>query len=117
MDGTALRRASWLLKQLKNAPADILVEAVFADASEVSCENLATVRADTKSLTYGRVSELKRFTLTSPSRMGSKRSGSAAGFIGSVTDGVDAFYRDVLQPLKPWVPAAPEAAMAGTQPE
>ena len=84
----------------------------FADASEVSCENLATVRADTKSLTVGRVSELERFTLTSPTKMGSKRSGSAAGFIGSVTDGVDAFYRDVVQPLKPWVPSAPEAASA-----
>ena len=36
----------------------------------------------------------------------------AAGFIGSVTDGVDAFYRDVVQPLKPWVPSAPEAASA-----
>ncbi|TFI41136.1 TerD family protein [Rhodococcus sp. 1R11] len=108
-DGTALRRASWLLRQLKNAPADILVEAVFADASEVSCENLATVRADTKSLTSGRTSELQYFTLTSPTKMGSKRSGSAASFIGSVTDGLDAFYRDVVQPLKPWTPSAPEA--------
>ncbi|OZD12602.1 stress protein [Rhodococcus sp. 06-156-3C] len=108
-DGTSLRRASWLLKQLKDAPADVLVEAVFADVSEVSCENLATVRADTKSLTSGRVSELRRFTLTSPSKMGSKRSGTAASFIGSVTDGIDAFYRDVVQPLKPWVPSAPES--------
>lgn len=108
-DGTALRRASWLLRQLKNAPADILVEAVFADASEVSCENLATVRVDTKSLTAGRTSELQYFTLTSPTKMGSKRSGSAASFIGSVTDGLDAFYRDVVQPLKPWTPSAPEA--------
>ncbi|MBX5332975.1 TerD family protein [Rhodococcus fascians] len=108
-DGTALRRASWLLRQLKNAPADILVEAVFADASEVSCENLTTVRADTKSLTSGRTSELQYFTLTSPTKMGSKRSGSAASFIGSVTDGLDAFYRDVVQPLKPWTPSAPEA--------
>lgn len=108
-DGTALRRASWLLKQLKNAPADILVEAVFADPGEISCENLATVRSDTKSLTAGRISELQYFTLTSPTKMGSKRSGSAASFIGSVTDGLDAFYRDVVQPLKPWVPSAPES--------
>ena len=112
-DGTAFRRASWLLKQLKNAPADILVEAVFADSSEISCENLATVRADTKSLTAGRISELHYFTLTSPTKMGSKRSGTAASFIGSVTDGLDAFYRDVLQPLKPWVPSAPETATTG----
>ncbi|MCZ4560153.1 TerD family protein [Rhodococcus sp. IEGM 1401] len=113
-DGTALRRASWLLKQLKNAPADILVEAVFADASEISCENLATVRADAKSLTAGRSSELQYFTLTSPTKMGSKRSGSAAGFIGSVTDGLDAFYRDVVQPLKPWVPSAPGTSPVDT---
>lgn len=110
--GTAFRRTAWLLKQLEDAPADVLVEAEFTDASEVSCENLATVRADTKSLTAGRVSDLRRFTLTSPSKMGSKRSGSAAGFIGSVTDGVDAFYRDVVQPLKPWVPPAPESTVA-----
>lgn len=109
-EGTALRRTNWLLRQLKNAPADILVEAVFSDASEVSCENLATVRADAKSLTAGRVSTLERFTLTSSTKMGSKRSGSAAGFIASVTDGLDSFYRDVLQPLKPWVPSAPEGA-------
>ncbi|SNT10333.1 TerD family protein [Rhodococcoides kyotonense] len=108
-EGTALRRTNWLLRQLKNAPADILVEAVFSDVGEVSCENLATVRADAKSLTGGRVSTLQRFTLTSSTRMGSKRSGSAAGFIASVTDGLDGFYRDVLQPLKPWVPSAPEA--------
>ncbi|MET4050265.1 MULTISPECIES: TerD family protein [unclassified Rhodococcus (in: high G+C Gram-positive bacteria)] len=111
-EGTALRRTSWLLKQLKNAPADILVEAVFADVGETSCENLATVRADAKSLTSGRVSELQRFTLTSPLKMGSKRSGSAASFIGSVTDGVDGFYRDVVQPLKQWVPSAPESSPA-----
>ncbi|MGB2721237.1 MAG: TerD family protein, partial [Rhodococcus sp. (in: high G+C Gram-positive bacteria)] len=104
------RRAAWLLKQLKNAPADILVEAVFSDPGEISCENLATVRADTKSLTAGRISELQYFTLTSPTKMGSKRSGSAASFIGSVTDGLDAFYRDVVQPLKPWVPSAPESS-------
>jgi hypothetical protein len=109
-EGTALRRTNWLLRQLKNAPADILVEAVFSDVGEISCENLATVRADAKSLTGGRVSTLERFTLTSSTKMGSKRSGSAAGFIASVTDGLDGFYRDVLQPLKPWVPSAPEAS-------
>ncbi|CCQ16345.1 putative uncharacterized protein [Rhodococcus sp. AW25M09] len=113
-DGTSFRRASWLLKQLKNAPADILVEAVFADSSEISCENLATVRADTKSLTAGRISELQYFTLTSPTKMGSKRSGSAASFIVSVTDGLDGFYRDVVQPLKPWVPSAPEGPSSVT---
>lgn len=112
-EGTSFRRASWLLKQLKNAPADILVEAVFADSSEISCENLATVRADTKSLTAGRISELQSFTLTSPTKMGSKRSGTAASFIVSVTDGLDGFYRDVVQPLKPWVPSAPEVHNVG----
>ncbi|MGV8874882.1 MAG: hypothetical protein ACOH2Q_20295 [Rhodococcus sp. (in: high G+C Gram-positive bacteria)] len=86
---------------------------MFADSSETSCENLATVRADTKSLTAGRISELQYFTLTSPTKMGSKRSGSAASFIGSVTDGLDAFHREVVQPLKPWVPSAPEAPAAG----
>lgn len=82
---------------------------MFSDPGEISCANLATVRADTKSLTAGRISALQYFTLTSPTKMGSKRSGSAAGFIGSVTDGLDAFYRDVVQPLKPLVPSAPEA--------
>ncbi len=109
-EGTALRRTSWLVRQLKDAPAGLLVEAGYADVSEVACENLDTVRGDTKCLTSGRASALQRFTLTLPTKMGSKRSGSAAGFISSVTDGLDEFYRNVLQPLKPWVPSAPPAA-------
>ncbi|MFH5228327.1 TerD family protein [Antrihabitans spumae] len=107
-EGTPLRRVTWLLRQLKDAPADLLVEAVFTDASQVSCEKLSTVRDDAKSLIVGRQGDITSFTLTSVVPMGSRRSGSAAGFIASVTEGVDKFYASVLQPLKPWVPAAPE---------
>ncbi|MBJ8341980.1 TerD family protein [Antrihabitans sp. YC3-6] len=107
-EGTALRRVTWLLRQLKDAPADLLVEAVFTDASQVSCEKLSTVRDDAKSLIVGRQGDITSFTLTSVVPMGSRRSGSAAGFIASVTESADKFYASVLQPLKPWVPAAPE---------
>ncbi len=108
--GTSFRRVAWLLRQLKDAPGDVLVEAVFTDASQVSCEQLATVRADEKSLTAGRPGDITSFTLTSVTPMGSKRSGSASGFITSVTESADRFYASVLQPLKAWVPAAPEPA-------
>ena len=39
--------------------------------------------------------------------MGTKRSGVRGAFVPSVTSAVEAFYSTVVQPLKPWVPAAP----------
>jgi hypothetical protein len=47
-----------------------------------------------------------RLAVTAP--MGTKRSGVKGAFIVSVRRTVEDFYREVVQPLRPWVPPAPK---------
>ncbi|KIQ20469.1 TerD family protein [Rhodococcus sp. MEB064] len=107
-EGSTTKRLSWIMKQLGSAPEDLLVEAVFSEHGVVACETLATVRATPKALTEGRQGHIVKFSLTRITTMGSKRSGTASGFVTSVTAAVDVFYTDVLQTIREWVPAAPE---------
>ncbi|MFZ3391775.1 TerD family protein [Rhodococcus sp. DT1] len=109
-EGTSTRRVSWLVKQIKDAPGNVRVEAVFAERGNEACEHLDTIRTNAKTLIEGRTGEIVSFTLEQSFPMGSRRSGTAAGFINSVTSSAEAFYRDVVQPLRVWVPAAPHQA-------
>ncbi|MFQ6398309.1 TerD family protein [Nocardia sp. KC 131] len=107
-EGTAGRRLSWLLRQLEEAPGDVQVEAAFSERGTEVCEHLDKVRADPKVLTAGRPGTIVSFSLEQSFPMGSRRSGTAASFIASVTSAVDTFYGPVMQPLRGWVPAAPK---------
>ena len=108
-EGTSRKRVSWLLKQLKTAPGTVRLEAVFSERGNEACEHLDTVRADPRVLTEGRAGEVVSFTLEQTFPLGSRRSsGTAAGFITSVTSSADSFYGEVVQPLRVWVPAAPQ---------
>ncbi|GEA89860.1 TerD family protein [Cellulomonas cellasea] len=106
-EGTGPRRIAWLLRQLRDAPDALLVEAVFTGRSDSACERLVDVRADASVLLPDRSAEISAFRLTLSSPMGTKRSGVRGAFVPSVTSAVEAFYSTVVQPLKPWVPAAP----------
>lgn len=107
-EGTAGRRINWLVRQLRAAPDNLQVEALFSEPGVAACEHLDLIRANPKVLTEGRTGEIISFVLRQNSPMGSKRSGTASGFVNSVTDSVDTFYEKVLQPLREWVPAAPK---------
>lgn len=107
-EGTSGRRLSWLLKQLKDAPGDVQVEAVFSERGNEACEHIEAVRTDPKVLTAGRSGDIVSFCLEQSFPMGGRRSGTAASFISSVTSSVDAFYGTVVQQLREWVPAAPK---------
>lgn len=106
--GTGQRRVSWLLKQLADAPESLLVEAMFAGRSESACEQLVDVRANSSLLIPERGAEITTFRLSQTSPMGTKRSGVRGAFVPSVLSGFESFYGIVVQPLKPWVPAAPK---------
>ncbi|MGO4204136.1 TerD family protein [Rhodococcus sp. TAF43] len=107
-EGTSARRVSWLLKQLKDVPGNVQVEAVFSERGNETCELLETVRANPKILTDNRAGDVVSFSLEQTFPMGSKRSGTAASFVSSVTSSTDAFYGGVVQHLREWVPAAPK---------
>ncbi|MFC9358565.1 TerD family protein [Rhodococcus sp. NPDC057014] len=107
-EGTSGRRLSWLLRQLKEVPGDVQVEAVFSERGNEACEHIAAVRADPKVLTAGRSGDIVSFCLEQSFPMSGRRSGTAASFISSVTSSADAFYGTVVQQLREWVPAAPK---------
>ncbi|MFC7571676.1 hypothetical protein ACFQX8_03955 [Klenkia terrae] len=106
-EGTNHRRTGWLVKQLADAPADLLVEAAFDGTSPPTCEQLQLVRADPSCLApAGRV-PLQSFQLSRSVAMGTKRSGVRGAFIPSVVGAVEGFYGEVVQPIRPWVARAP----------
>ncbi len=107
-EGTSQRRLTWLLRQLREAPDDLLVEALFIGRLDTACEKLGDVRASPAALLPDRAAEVTTFCLTQSSVMGTKRSGLRGAFVPSVTSAVEAFYSAVVQPLKPWVPPAPK---------
>ena len=107
-EGTGQRRVSWLLRQLRDAPDDLLVEAMFATRTESACEKLGDIRDNPAVLLPDRTIEVASFRLAASPAMGTKRSGVRGAFVHSVVTGVEAFYSTVVQPLKPWVPAAPK---------
>lgn len=107
-EGTPQRRVTWLLKQLKDAPDDVLVDVSFTGRSGSTCERLADVRNAPGILLPERDVVVAAFTLSRTSPMGTKRSGVKNAFIPSVTDGLEGFYAAVVQPLRAWVPPAPK---------
>lgn len=107
-EGTGQRRIAWLLRQLRDAPDALLVEALFTGRTDSSCEQLVDVRDNATALLPDKSAEIAAFRLTLASPMGTKRSGVRGAFVPSVTSAVEAFYSTVVQALKPWVPAAPK---------
>jgi hypothetical protein len=107
-DGTGPRRIAWLVRQLRDAPDGLLVEASFTGRPDSACEQLVDVRANPNALLPDRTAEISGFRLSLTTPMGTKRSGVRGAFVPSVITAVEAFYSTVVQPLKPWVPAAPK---------
>lgn len=106
-EGSAHRRVSWLLRQLKSAPDDLLIEVFTAAARESTCELLGDVRDKPAALLQSSKDEVASFALTRSLPLGMKRSGVRGAFVPSVTQAVEGFYADVVQGLRPWVPSAP----------
>lgn len=107
-DGTNHRRVQWILRQLREAPDDVLVEVQFARHTETTCEQLKDLREGPGPLLAGQTKDVVGFVLSRTYPLGTKRSGVKGAFIPSVTDAVESFYSLVLQPLQAWVPSAPK---------
>lgn len=107
-EGTAQRRITWLLRQLKDAPDDLLIDVSFSGTSESTCEQLRDVRDKPAALLASSRADVASFTLTRTLPLGTKRSGLRGAFIPSVVHAVEGFYGDVVQPLRPWVARAPQ---------
>ncbi len=107
-EGRSTTRVNWLLRQLKNAPDALRVEARAArERGPGAAELLSTVRESPGSLVADPSRDLRSFRIALTSPMGTKRGRGRGSFIDSVLAGIDSFYADVVQNLKAWAPAPP----------
>jgi hypothetical protein len=107
--GRPATRVNWLARQLKDAPADLCIEAVAAwQHGKGPVKTLAEVRADPRVLAGDPRHELRAFNLSLTSNAGGARGQGHGSFVKSVLEAVDKFYADVVQRIKPWALAPPK---------
>jgi len=108
-EGRPATRVRWLVRQLKNAPDAVRVEAFAAHTRGFgAAELLRVVREDPTRLVVDPKKELRSFRVAMTAPMGSKRGRGQGGFIDSVLGVVDDFYAEVVQHLKAWSAAPPK---------
>ncbi|GHF06576.1 stress response protein [Pseudolysinimonas yzui] len=106
-EGRSTTRINWLVRQLKDSPGTLRIEAHFARGRADAAELLRDVRENPAKLATEPTKEIKSFTIAHVSGAGSKRSTGRGGFIDSVLDAVDASYEEIGQRLKAWAATPP----------
>lgn len=108
-EGRPTTRVNWLVRQLKDAPDSVRIEAFNAHSrSSAAAELLSTVRENPTSLVLDPSRELRTFRVASTNNLGTKRGRGRGSFIDSVLNAVDAFYADVLGSLRAWSATPPK---------
>ncbi|BCB86259.1 stress response protein [Phytohabitans suffuscus] len=106
--GKPTTRVNWLVRQLKDAPETTRLEAfVMHGRGDGTAGLLRQVRADPSALISDPSKELRAFRVAMSAPAGSKRGTGRGAFIDSVLAAIDDFYEQVIQNLKPWMPAPP----------
>jgi hypothetical protein len=106
--GRQSTRVNWLVRQLKDAPDNVRIEAFAMHARGAGAADLLhRIRVDPMLLVSDPTRDLRTFRIARSSPSGTKRGTGRGAFIDSLLDAVDAFYEQVIQNLKPWMPAAP----------
>lgn len=114
-EGRPLTRVNWLLRQLKEAPDALRVEASHVRARGfAAAELLGTLREDPKVLVTDPNKEFRSFRIAQSFTLGAKRGAGRGSFIDSVIQGIDDFYVGSLSTLKAWSSAAPKLRTAPT---
>jgi hypothetical protein len=112
-EGRPVTRVNWLVRQLRDAPDGLRVDAWTANARTSTSELLRLVREDPARLLDGSGRELRTFRVAASSPMGTKRGAGRGGFIDSVLAALDGFYAAVVQQLHPWAAKAPQLPKSG----
>lgn len=108
--GRVRARFNWLIRQLRQASDDLLVEASFANVRTTTAVRLGEVRDDPSLGFYPAdpKREPRGFVLTQTKPMGQKRGRAEGSFVRETTAQTVGFYRDIIQHLKAWQPSAPQ---------
>lgn len=106
-EGRATTRINWLLRQLRESPDGLRVEAYFQRGRTGTAELLRDVREQPAKLIADPTKEIRAFTVALVAPAGSRRSGGRGGFVDSLLDAVDSAYAEIGQRLKAWAASPP----------
>lgn len=104
-------RVTWLLRQLEQAPAELVIDCWGKNArSAGTTVSLSGLREDPSLGAPKEIQDLVRFRLTMSGEMGRNRKNGAKspGFITAMESLVMKLYVEVLQGIHPWRPSAPK---------
>lgn len=109
-EGTQRSRIKWLVRQLADAPDDLRIEAAFPNARVTTVASLGAIRDDPSVLFYppDPKREPRAFIASTSRAMGQKRGRAEGSFVRETSAQAVAFYRDLVQNLKPWTAPAPK---------
>jgi hypothetical protein len=109
-EGKPTTRVNWLVRQLKDAPGHLCIEATaLRQRGSGPVRTLAEARNDPRVLIADPAHELRAFTLSLPANAGGARGQNHGSFVKSVVGAVEKFYAEVVQHIKPWAPTPPRA--------
>ncbi len=112
-EGRPVTRINWLLRQLREAPPTLRIDAFAAGTRMSTSELLHAATEDPSLLVHNSKRELRSFRVMAASPTGQKRGTGRGGFIDSVLGAIDGFYEDVVQRLRPWSAKAPQLPKGG----
>jgi hypothetical protein len=108
-DGRPATRVNWLLKQIRQAPDNVRVEAFTTQQRGPGATAMVSaIREDATTVIADPKKELRSFRIAMTVPMGTKRGRGRGALIDSLLEAVDSYYGDVLQHLKAWAAAPPK---------
>jgi len=107
-EGRPTTRINWLVRQLKDAPDGVRVEAVPVRSSTGPAELLGRVREDASVLVPPSGRDIKTFIVTRSVPLGAKRGTGRGSFIDSMVTAIDCAYSEIGQSLKVWSATPPK---------
>lgn len=109
-DRGAKARCSWIVGQLKDAPANLVIESYAKNARTPISTALSAAREDRDLLLPEDKRDPVRFRLVLTQEMGQgrKTTGRKPGYIDSILNLLGTFYGSVVQNVTPWTPKAPK---------
>jgi hypothetical protein len=106
-EGKPTTRVNWLIRQLKDAPETVSIEAFVARSRTGAAELLRDAREAPAKLVLDPTKDIKSFRISQHHALGSKRNAGRGSFIDSVLTAIDTTYADVGQRLKAWSATPP----------
>lgn len=112
-EGRPATRVNWLVRQLKDAPDGLRIDAFAVNARTSASALLRAVREAPAVLIDDPKRDLRTFRITATSPIGTKRGAGRGGFIDSILAALDGFYGTVVQQVRPWTARAPQLPKSG----